>query len=125
MIDGKEPFEGTGLAVGQRSGVEAFDQRLSESCKVRVLFEGLVTPEAIQKLITHLELLKEGYRSVWRRGDHVRVLSNTQHRGQVGEIVKIGRAYRDMVGPVQMYWISFVGDDEGPYQYDDNDLMLL
>jgi len=35
--------------------------RLAPDCKARVIFEGVVTPGAIQKLIRHLELTAEDF----------------------------------------------------------------
>lgn len=60
------------------SYTEAINQRISDDCRVKVLFEGAVTQEAIQKLIKYLELGLDDYptkealshrRGIWRNKD--------------------------------------------------------
>lgn len=60
------------------SYTEAINQRISNDCRVKVLFEGAVTQEAIQKLIKYLELGLDDYPTkkaiarrlgIWRNKD--------------------------------------------------------
>lgn len=47
--------------ASQDSCSEELHQRISDDCKVHVLFEGTVTQEAIQKLIKYLNLAVDDY----------------------------------------------------------------
>jgi hypothetical protein len=70
---------GANIPVSEsRSFTEAIDQRISDDCRVKVLFEGPVTQEAIQKLIKYLELGLDDYPTkktvarrpgIWRNKD--------------------------------------------------------
>lgn len=57
------PLQSSPLASGEETFADALQLRISSRSKARVLFEGVVTQEAIDKLIAYLELSRDDYPS--------------------------------------------------------------
>jgi hypothetical protein len=50
-----------GIPIPEGNFTEDLNTRISDDCKVRVLFDGPVTQEAIEKLKRYLDLIKDDY----------------------------------------------------------------
>lgn len=57
------PSQSSSLASGEETFADVLQLRISSRSKARVLFEGVVTQEAINKLIAYLELSRDDYPS--------------------------------------------------------------
>jgi hypothetical protein len=81
-------------------------------------------PPGVSIIVLGLETLSiEGGLSLkYKVGDSVRVTANDENLEQHGIIVAYLGSYSDMVGIVHRYLVLIPSSDEGPFEYDDNDL---